>query len=98
MNMTTKQHVSMAVSICGLLGVVWGGYVVVDDRYARAAELTQLEQRVLMNELQQAYRDARAEVYFLRDQARKYPDDRDIHRQRADAEAELQRLERLVNE
>lgn len=86
----------MACSVCVLLGAIWGGYVVLDERYARAEEFNRLEQRVLTNELQQAYRDARAEVYFLRSQARKYPDDHEVRRELDDAEAELRRLERLV--
>lgn len=91
-----KATIASAVAVCGLLAVVWGGYVVVDERYARAEKLNRLEQRVLTNELQQAYRDARAEVYFLRSQARKYPADTELQRQLDDAEAELRRLERLI--
>lgn len=91
----SKKIAAMSGSLA-LVSAIISGYWHIDARYAMAADVQRLEQRVLMNELNQSYRDAWAEVLYLRQQLRKYPDDQDIKDQLEQAENELRRLKDLL--
>jgi hypothetical protein len=91
-----KLNLATITGVLAIIGSIATGVWHLDTRYAMAGEFQKLEQRVLMNELNQSYRDIWAEVLYLRKQLRKYPDDQDIKDQLEKAEQELKRLKDLL--
>lgn len=81
-----------------ILSSVWGGYMIVESRYAKAANLLHLESRVVLNELASARIRAMNYVYFLRDQSRKYPNDERIKQQLIEAEKEVKLIDKQIEQ
>ncbi len=82
----------MLTAIFSLVATATTAYMIVDNRYAHATDMQQLQQRVLSNEINQTYRDARAEYWFLKKQVAKYPNDVELKQKLKDAEDEVKRL------
>lgn len=89
-------NIKTITAVLSMVGVIAGGVWGFEVRYAKAANVEKLEQRVLTNELNQQYRDARSEVYFLKSQVRKYPDDQDLKKELEKAIDEMNRLKKKL--
>lgn len=76
------------------ISLVIGGFLLMDNRHVSAANYTKLQHRVLTNELNQSYRDARSEVYDLRKILRKHPGNQLLKQKLTEAEEELNRLKK----
>jgi hypothetical protein len=73
-----------------------------DNRYAQAAEvdkkIEKVETRLSMAELRQLARAAQEDVFFYRDQARKYPTDQDVKDKLKEAQDTLADLKAQIRE
>ena len=73
-----------------------------DSRYAMAAEVEKkieaVENRLTLAELKQLYRTAQEEVFFYRDQVRKYPVDLDLKLKLKEAEETVTDLKKQIKE
>jgi len=73
-----------------------------DDRYAMAAEVEKkieaVETRLTLAELKQLYRTAQEELFFYRDQVRKYQDDLDLKLKLKEAEDTVADLKNQIKE
>ena len=73
-----------------------------DNRYAQAAEvdkkIEKVETRLSMAKLRQLARAAQEDVFFYRDQARKYPTDQDVKDKLKEAQDTLADLKAQIRE
>lgn len=73
-----------------------------DSRYAQAAEvekkIEKVENRLTLAELKQLYRTAQEEVFFYRDQVRKYANDLDLKLKLKEAEETVEDLKKQIKE
>jgi hypothetical protein len=73
-----------------------------DNRYAQAAEvdkkIEKVENRLTVAELRQLTRAAQEDVFFYRDQVRKYPNDQDVKDKLKEAEDTLADLKAQIKE
>jgi hypothetical protein len=73
-----------------------------DGKYAQAAEvekkIEKVETRLTITELKQLYRTAQEEVFFYRDQVRKYPVDLDLKLKLKEAEETVTDLKKQIKE
>ena len=84
--------------LLGIIGTCFGGYFYIDKTYAERTQVHKLELRVTANELDDLLRRAQENMYFYREQLRKYPNDVDIIKRLKEAEEEVKELrERLKN-
>jgi hypothetical protein len=82
---TLRSYIAMFTISAGALGTAYAGVNWVDSRYAKAEQVVSLDKKLMLVELRQQLRTALEEYYFLRQQARKYPQDLDIQRELEDA-------------
>jgi len=88
----TRNLILAITTILGFIGTISAGVFWVDDRYAKASTLAQLEERLTLSELNDQLRTAQEELFFLRSQARKYPDDLDVAYQLEEAKAVVKEI------
>jgi hypothetical protein len=73
-----------------------------DSKYAQAAEvekkIEKVETRLTIAELKQLYRTAQEEVFFYRDQMRKYPGDLELKLKLKEAEETAADLKKQIQE
>ena len=73
-----------------------------DSRYAQATEVDQkiqkVENRLTLAELRQLTRAAQEEVFFYRDQMKKYPRDQDVKDKLKEAEETLADLKKQIKD
>jgi len=97
--------VKQASALCALIGIIGGAVYLMESRYAsadgalkeesaRIAGDQKLQQRVEANERQQLIYQAQSEVYFLKSQARKYPEDAELRDELYRAQDELKELKK----
>ena len=91
---TTSAGIGMITLI---LSSIVTGFFYIKDRFALAAEVEKLEHRVNINELQSLYKISLENLYFYRDQNRKYPDDLKLREKLKEAEDEVKNLKDLLN-
>lgn len=89
---STRNMILAITTILGFIGTLAGGVFWVDDRYAKASEVEQLEERLTLAELKDQLRLALEEYHFLKSQSRKYPDDEDIKEELAEAKETVKDL------
>lgn len=89
-----KTHLAIVAGICSLVGLLVGGIWQLDLRHASADDMRDLVQRVAANEKAQLRRDIQAEIYFLRSQLRKYPNDEELRDQLERALRDLKSLDK----
>lgn len=93
-----KTSAAAITAILGLAGSIVAGVIWVDDRYAKADTVVELDKRLTKAELKDQLRAALEEVYFLRSQTRKYPDDQQIKDQLKEAEEQVDEIKRQLRE
>lgn len=90
--------VKQIMALVGLVGVVFSVYFYIDGTYAEKTHLAAVEQRVTLNELYGLLRSAQENLYFYRDQKRKYPEDEEVESRLKEAEEEVTHLkDRIEN-
>ena len=89
-----KQIITLAT----IVGIAFSVFFFLDGRYALSGEVMKLEQRVKVNELRDLERKAMEDVYFYRQQQRKYPADRQVVDKMDEAETELNKLRKQLEE
>lgn len=96
---------NMAALVTAVIGtaMAWVGVSsYLDGRYALAsevkAEVQQIQNRLTLAELKQLYRTAQEEVFFYRDQLRKYPKDEEIKAKLKEAEETVADLKKQIKE
>lgn len=94
----TKTIATAVAAVIGLAGTVVGGVMYVDDRYAKAEELVEVKNDVSLIELKDQLRVAQEELFFLKRQARKYPEDEAILEELADITAVVKDLKEAIKE
>lgn len=93
-----KSNVGLVLSLIALSSSAVGGVMWVDGRYAKASAVEELEERVTLAELKDQLRTATEEYFFLRQQARKYPDDQEIQDELEDAKELVDSLKKQIEE
>jgi len=73
-----KSILVVATTLFAIIGSIVAGYGFLDERFANAQDVEQLEKRVTLAELTTSLRTALEEYYFLKQQLRKYPDDAEL--------------------
>lgn len=93
------RSVLLVITACiAIFGSMFTGYLYIDGRYALAEEVRELEKRLTLSELRDSLRLAQDELFFLKSQNRKYPDDQDIKDQLKDVEAKVKDLKEQIKE
>jgi hypothetical protein len=91
-----KSILVVATTVIALFGSVFAGYVHIDNRYALAADVKKIEKKLTLVELKDSLRLALDELYFLKSQIRKYPDDEEIKEQLDDVKERVKDLKDQV--
>jgi hypothetical protein len=92
----TRNAILAITTILGFIGTLATGVFWIDDRYAKAEQVEELDKRVTLSELKDQLRLALEEYYFLKKQARKYPDDEDIQRELEEAKSVVDDLKEKI--
>jgi len=79
-----------------LVSTVITGFFYIEERFAKADDLKKVEIRLEINELQTLYKTALENLYFYRDQSRKYPNDEKLGEKLVEAEEEVKDLKDLL--
>lgn len=79
-------------------GVLWGGVSWVDKRYAKTETVEKIEKKLDLNELNDQLRTAREELFFWRQQARKYPEDTEVEDALKEAEEQVESIKKKIEE
>jgi peptidoglycan hydrolase CwlO-like protein len=91
-----KSILLVATTAIALFGSIFAGYVHIDDKFALAADVEKLEKRLTLSELRDSLRLAKDELYFLKSQIRKYPDDEDLQDQLKEVKEEIKDLKEQI--
>lgn len=92
----TRNIIIAITTILGFIGTLATGVFWIDDRYAKAEQVEELDKRVTLAELKDQLRIAQEEYFFLKSQERKYPDDLDIKEQLAEAKEVVDNLKERI--
>lgn len=84
-----KEHLNSIIFLLTIIGSVVGGLTYIEGKFALADDVKELEQRVSLSELKQIYNEALKNLYFYRDQLRKYPDDVDLKSKLKESEVDV---------
>ena len=87
-----KSILVVITTALAIVGSVVSGYGFIDTKYAKAADVVQLEKRLSLSELQSSLRLVLDELYFLKKQIRKYPEDIEIKEQLDEVKIEVKDL------
>lgn len=79
-----------------LFSTVITSFFYIEERFAKADDLKKIEIRLEINEIQTLYKTALENLYFYRDQSRKYPDDVKVKKKLDAAEEEVTDLKDLL--
>jgi len=79
-----------------LFSTVFSSFFYIEGRFAKADDLKKVEIRLEINELQTLYKTALENLYFYRDQSRKYPEDTKLKEKLTEAEEEVKDLKDLL--
>lgn len=95
--MTIMDGAKVVTSLAAFLGIVFGAINYVDSVALTAVKpiadrVTTLEERLTLNELNDLLRRALENLYFYRDQVRKYPGDQDLQDRLFEARKEVEDL------
>ena len=92
----TRNVIIAITAILGFIGTISAGIFSIDDRYAKADVVQQLEERVTLSELKDQLQAALEEYHFLKKQSRKYPDDREIADELHDAKEVVDNIKEKI--
>jgi septal ring factor EnvC (AmiA/AmiB activator) len=87
-----KSMLVVATTVIALFGSVFAGYLHIDTKYALAADVEKIEKRLSLSELRDSLRLSLDELYFLKSQIRKYPNDEEIKDQLKEIKVEVKDL------
>ena len=90
--------ITSLVGFFTIVGFIVGGYSFLDQRYALATNFVMLEKRVDINEVRHLYHASLSDTYFLREQARKHPEDSNIAKKLEESESETNSLKKRLDE
>lgn len=93
---TIRNNIVAITAILGFLGTIGGGITWIDNRYAYADQVRELEGRITLAELKDQLRRAQEEYYFLKKQSRKYPDDQEIKDELVEAKEAVDNLKEKI--
>lgn len=96
-----KSFAGVIIAIGSVFGMMYGFNTFIDrkfEEYTPLAMYESLDKRVELSELQALLREARKQKYWILDQLKERPDDRDLLQELEDIEAEIQRLEERIKE
>jgi hypothetical protein len=91
-----KKKIALVTSTLTVISMMGVGIWAIDNHYAKAADVEKNTQRILTNELNQAYRDARKQVAFLTELCAQHPENKKYKQQLKDAEDDLKILREQV--
>jgi len=91
-----KSILVVATTVIALFGSIFAGYLHIDTKYALAADVVKIEKRLTLSELRDSLRLSLDELYFLKSQIRKYPNDEEIKDQLKDITAEVKDLKEQI--
>ena len=93
-----KENMSSVVLLGTFLGVFFGGYLHLDQRFAKAEEYKEVNKKVVLIELKLLYKEALDNLYFFRKQYRKYSDDEEIKKELEKAKEQVEDLKKQILE
>lgn len=85
-------------ALTSLIAVVFGCFFFLDSRHASVKDVTELSERVTLQELRRLLREAEDDMYHYRRLARKYPNDEEIKRHLRIAEERVKELKARIKE
>ena len=86
------------ISIATAGGMIWGGFTIVDERYAHAQVVQELKKDIKILDIKQQYRDANDEYLYQKSLKRKYPDDQEIEEEFEEAKTNRDNLKKVLEE
>lgn len=87
-----ESKLKVFLVVMSALSTAGGSILWIDGRYAKAAEVVQMERRLDITELKQQLRVATDEYYFLRGQLRKYPEDLELKEKVDEAKEQVDQI------
>jgi len=92
------KTLGIILTLFSVVAGVYGGFSVLDSRYALASDQKQLEIRVSLGELNTLLLKSLENLYFYREQARKYPEDVVLQVKLQEAEEEVSGIKNRIFE
>lgn len=95
--LTNVRNIALTVTaLAAASGVLYGASTYFDKKYASVEQLVKLEKRVTLAEMEDLLKEALENLYFYRDQQRKYPTDEDIKTKLKESEDEVKDLKESI--
>lgn len=91
-----KSILVVLTTLFAITGSIVGGYGFIDNKFAHAEDVEKLEKRITLAELKTSLRTALEELYFLKDQFRKYPEDLEIQERLTEAQEFVKSLKEQI--
>lgn len=91
-----KSILVVITTVFAIIGSIVTGYGFIDEKYARASDVAKIEKRLSLSELRDSLRLSLDELYFLKKQIRKYPEDEEIQEQLKEVRAEVNDLKEQI--
>lgn len=88
----------LVTALAGATGTIYGVQTFFDDRYASKEEVEEVKKRLTLQELKELLKEALEEMYFWRQQARKYPDDPEIKKRLKESEENVEDIKEQIKE
>lgn len=96
---TNFRNVALLVTaLAGAAGTVYGVQSFFDDRYASKEEVQEVKKRLTLQELKNLLKEALEEMYFWRQQSRKYPEDEEIKKRLKESEEHVADIKKQIND
>ena len=96
--MDIKSVAQSITAVFAVVTVVFGAYFYIDGNFVRNEAHAALVKKVSLVELISQYLEAKRELYFLKDQARKYPEDEELQEELEDAKETVKDLKQQIKD
>lgn len=101
------ENFKSILTIASVIAVTFSGYFFLETRSKTIAEnvvspwvvkITQLDDRLTLNELRDLLKEALDDLYYWRKMHRKYPEDEEIKRKLDESEERVKKIEERIEE
>lgn len=93
-----NRNIAPLITLAAFISTLFAGYFWLDSRYAKAAELEQLEQRFEIKMTSDAIRETNARIWQLEDRLQQRPDDLTAKKELRKLQENKNRLEHTLDE
>ncbi len=96
MKIKLNDRIKLIGGLIGLIGITFSVFFFMDNRHVSSISFSRLAVTVSTNKLENTLHKALENLYFYRDQLRKYPDDDKLKKKLEEAEDEVKNIKERI--